>query len=146
MLANQVDQGAFVHAPAPEGVNHDRDGLGNAYGVRHLHLGPPRQSCRHDILGDIARHISGRPVYLRGVFAGKAAATVVCRTAVSIHDDLAPRQSRVADGATRYKASCGIDVIFRVLVEHVGGNHRPDHALHDTFAQGLVRNLLAVLG
>src|SRR5208283_1271493 len=135
----------FGDGAGAEGVHHDRDGLGDANGVGQLHFGAAGETRRDDILGDIAGHVAGGAVYFRRVLAGKCAATVPAVASVSVHDDLAPGEARIAHRPANDEAPGGVDVILGFCVEHVRGNDGPDYILHDGMAQVLVRNGVAVL-
>ena len=60
----------------PLGVDVDADRLGDADGVGELDLAALGQARGDDVLGDVAGHVGGRAVDLRGVLAAEGAAAV----------------------------------------------------------------------
>ena len=62
---------------------------------------PLGDAGRHEVLGDVARHVGGRSVDLRRIFARERAAAVRRAAAVGVHDDLAARQAACRPGARR---------------------------------------------
>src|SRR3954447_18642746 len=92
-----------------EGLDHDRNGVGDPDRVRHLVLAAADKSGGNHVLGDVARGVGGRAVDLRGVLAGEGAAAVAGHAAVGIDDDLAPGQAGVAYWAADDEAPGRVD-------------------------------------
>ncbi len=65
--------------------------------------------------------------------------------AVRIHNDFAAGEAGITHGSANDEAAGGIDVIFRFRVEHVRGNDRLDHVLHDRVAKIFVGYGVTVL-
>ena len=80
------------------------------------------ETGRDDVLGDVARHVAGGAVDLRGILAGERAAAVRRGAAVGVDDDLAAGDAGVAVRAADHEAAGRIDVDLRVLVHHLGGD------------------------
>src|SRR5579862_7711048 len=74
-----------------EGICHHGNWLGHADRIGKLDFHFAGESCRDDVLRNVARHIARGAVHFRRVFAGERAATVTAVTAVGVHDDLAAR-------------------------------------------------------
>ena len=96
-----------------ERLDQHRHRLGDADGVRHLHLAPPGGAGRHDVLGDPPGGVRGRPIDLGRVLARERPATVAGRAAVGVDDDLATGEPGVGVGAAE--------------LEHAGGVHQHPH-------------------
>src|SRR5947209_867415 len=105
MLSDQSGESVFVYAASPARIHEHRDGICNTYCISQLHETTLGQSCRYDVLCDISRHVCGRAVYLRRVFAGKGTAAVRGVAAVCVDDDFTSRQPRVALRASDDEAS-----------------------------------------
>ena len=84
---------------------------------------------RHQVLGDVARHVAGRAIDLRRILAAERAAAVTAHAAVGIHDDLAARQSRIAVRTADHKPAGRVDVVLGLLVHHVRRNDDVDDVL-----------------
>ena len=93
------------------GVDVDAHGLGDADGVGELHLAAVGQAGGDDVLGDVAGHVGGRAVDLRGVLAAEGAAAVAAAAAVGVDDDLPPGQARVAVRAADDELAGRVDVV-----------------------------------
>lgn len=52
-LADQLTQAGVGQAARSEGVDKDRDGMGNADGIGQLDLALGGKTCRHKVLGDV---------------------------------------------------------------------------------------------
>src|SRR5439155_13181823 len=98
-----------------------------------------------EILGDVAGHVARGAVDLRRIFSGETAAAVTPTAAVSVDDDLASGQARVALRTADDEASRRIDVKHGVLVEKLRRNDRLDDLLDDRFAQIAVAHIRRVL-
>ncbi len=47
----------FVHLACAESLNPHADGISNADGISKLDFGALRETCSHNVLGDVARHV-----------------------------------------------------------------------------------------
>src|SRR5438046_112937 len=65
---------------------------------------------------------------------------------IRVHDDLAPGQPGVAHRPAGDEAPGRIDVVFRVLVEQMGGDHAPDHLFDDLALDLVMADRRLVLG
>ena len=88
-----------------EGLDHQRDRVGDADRVGDLDLAAVGEPGGDHVLGHVARHVGGRAVDLRGVLAGEGAAAVAGHAAVGVDDDLAAGQAGVADRARRSRTA-----------------------------------------
>ena len=79
-----------------EGIDEHRHRLGDADRVGELHHAALGQAGRDDVLRDVARHVAGRAIDLRGILARERAAAVRRRAAVGVDDDLAAGDAGVA--------------------------------------------------
>src|SRR6476620_2784305 len=104
------------------------DRLRDADRVRQLHLALLGQARRDDILRDIARRIRCRAVDFRRVLARECAATVRCRAAVRVDDDLAAGDARVTVRAADLEAPGRVDHEARAG-QHVLRKYRLDDLL-----------------
>ena len=106
------------------GVHVNAHRLCHADGIAQLHEHLVGHARSHHILGDVAGGIGSRAVYLRGVFARESAAAVCAATAVGVHDDFAPRKSRVAVRASDDELARGVYIIFNIGIveeaQHLG--------------------------
>src|SRR5947209_14854090 len=127
MLPHEAGEAALAHAPGPPRVYEDGDGVCDTNRVGQLHKAALRETCGHDVFGDVACHVCRRAVYLRGVFARKCTAPVRRVPPVRVYDDLAAGQPRVALRPARYEAARGVDVVLRLSVAQLGGDRRIDH-------------------
>src|SRR4051794_4558133 len=112
------------------GVDIKRQRLGNTNRVGELDGAALGKAGGDDVLGKIARRISGRAVDLRWVFPRESAATVRGCTTVRIDDDLAAGDSGVAVGAADLKAAGRVDVINCFVAEQARRHHAGDHVFH----------------
>jgi hypothetical protein len=97
------------------GVGVDRQRLGDADGVAQLDRAALGEARGHDVLGEIARRVGGRAVHLGRVLAGKRPAAMGRRAAIGVHDDLAPREARVAIRAADDELAGRVHPPLRVL-------------------------------
>src|SRR5438128_317104 len=97
-LAHHARDLLVRHGAGAEGVDQHGHRVRDADRVRELHLAALRQLRRHDVLGDVARHVGGAPVDLRGVLAAERAAAVPPVAAVGVDDDLPAGEAAVAPG------------------------------------------------
>src|SRR5262249_12883214 len=103
------------------------------------------QAGGNDVLGDVTRHVAGRAVHFRRILAGEGAATVAAVAAVTVNDNFAAGQARVAHRPADNKAAGRGDMALGLGGEHTGGNDGLDDVLHDRFVQVLIGNGVAVL-
>src|SRR5260370_4820568 len=96
MRAHDLREALIRKLTRAEGLDHDGGRVGNADGVGKLHFAPLGQAGGDDILGDIARRISGRAVHFGRILAGKRAPAVAGETTISVHDDLTPPEPAIA--------------------------------------------------
>src|SRR5439155_11501017 len=115
-------------------------------GVRELNFAAVRQACGYDIFRHITSDIGGRAIDLSRIFAAEAAAAMASHAAVAVHDDLATGQAGIAHWTAHDKTSGGIDVIFGIGIEHVGGNRLLDDVLQHFGAQLFIIDEFGVLG
>src|SRR3954454_1358781 len=83
-----------------EGLDHDRDGTGDANGVGHLDPAPAGGARRHDVLGDPAGGVRSRAVDLARVLAREGAAAMAGGTPVGVDDDLAAGEGGIGGADT----------------------------------------------
>ena len=71
---------------------------------------------------------------------------MTAHAAVRVHDDLAPREARVAHRSADHEPPRRIDVVLRVLVQQFRRQHGLDHVLQNVRAQLVNGDRLGVLG
>src|SRR6185503_14891255 len=74
VLADEFRELRRTDLSGSEGVNQHADRLRNADRIGKLNLSLIGESRSHDVLGDIARHVSCRAVYLCRILAREGAA------------------------------------------------------------------------
>ncbi len=96
-------------------------------------IGEPRGD---DVLGHVAGRVGSRAVDLRGILAGERAAAVAGGAAVGVDDDLAARETGVADRPADHEAARRVDeeVILRVELALVVELRRED-GMHDVLPE-----------
>src|SRR5207249_867662 len=104
-FADQRGDRFFRNRCRAESFRHDGNWLGHTNRIRQLHFRLTRQARGNNVLGDVARHVTRRAIHLRWVFAGKCAAAMTAVASVSVNNDLASSQARVAHGSADYKAT-----------------------------------------
>jgi hypothetical protein len=124
VLAHQLGDLDVGDLAGALGVDVDADRLGDADGVGQLDLAALGQARGHDVLGDVAGHVGGRAIHLRGVLAAERPAAVTAATAVGVDDDLATRHARVAVRAADHELAGRVDVVDERVVDELGGEHR----------------------
>ena len=135
-----------VYIGRPEGLDHHANRMGDADGVGDLDQAPPREARGDHVLGDPAGGVGAGAVHLGRVLAREGAPAVRRGTAVSVHDDLAPREPGVALWPSCDEAPCGVHEYLRgALVEKVLGHHRTDDGL-DQVVPDVALRPLAMLG
>jgi len=145
-LAHGADDSFLRNLSRAKGINSDGHRLGNADGVGQLNLTAACQPRSHDVLGDVAAHVSCAAVHLAGILPGEGAAAVVAGAAIGVHDDLAAREARVAHGPAHHEAPRGVHVIDGVRVQQLCGQGGLDDVLQDAVPDGVLRDVLIVLG
>ena len=103
-LRTRRSSSLVVERAGAEGVDANRDRLGDADRVGHLHLAAPREPRRHQVLGDPAHRVGGAAIDLRGILAREGAAAVAPHAAVGVDDDLAAGQARRRPSARRRRS------------------------------------------
>src|SRR6478736_4562777 len=93
---DELDDAGVGNAARTFGVNGHVDRLGDADGVRQLHLALLGETRGDDVLRDVSRSVGRRAVDLGRILAGKRTASVRSRTAVRVDDDLAAGNAGVA--------------------------------------------------
>src|ERR1043165_3926260 len=96
MIAHELRYCRLADASCAFSVHEHRNRIGNADGVGKLDRATIREARRDDILRHVTRHVSCRAIDLRRIFSGERAAAVWRITAVSIDDDLASGDARIA--------------------------------------------------
>jgi hypothetical protein len=134
VLAHQLGELFARELGGAEGFDHHRSRLGHADGVGDLHFAALGEARSHDVLGHVARSVSGAAVHLGRVLAGEGAAAVARKAAVGVDDDLAAREAAVAHGATYHELAGRVDVELRLRRQQVLRQHRQDDFFHDGFA------------
>src|SRR5256712_7864139 len=122
-----TDQGGdlfFRNRGGTESFRHNGNGFGDTDGVSQLHFRLSGEAGSHDVLGDVAGHVASRTIHLRRILAGERAATMAAVSAVSVDDNLATGQSRVAHWTAANEAARRVDGIIGFRVQHRGGNNR----------------------
>src|ERR1035437_3392961 len=113
-----------------ERLDHHRDGVRDADRICDLHFGPFCQAGGDDVLRHPAGRIGGRAVDLGGVLAGEGAAAVPRHAAVGVNDDLAARETSIADGPADHEATGRVDeevpAQLALLVELLGQDRLDD--------------------
>ena len=114
----------IAHAPRAKRVDHHAHRVGEADGIGKLDLAAVGQLRGHNVLGEIARHVSTRAVDLARVLARERPAAVARHAAIGVGDDLAAGKAAVARGPANDKSSRRVDEILCVLVEQFRRQHR----------------------
>src|SRR5438046_5676626 len=92
----QIRNRVRIHLTGTERVHQNAHRISHADRIRQLNLDAVGQPGSHNVLGNVPRHVSRRAVYLGRILAAESAAAVPTHAAVSVHDNLASRQTRVA--------------------------------------------------
>jgi hypothetical protein len=121
---HELDDLLVGDAARAERVDRDRDRLGDADGVGELELDFVGHAGGDEVLRDVARHVAGRAVDLRGIFPREGAAAVTAAAAVGVDDDLAARQAGVALRSADDEPTRRVDVEDGVVVDQ-RGRERP---------------------
>src|SRR5687767_1782632 len=101
------------------GVDIERQGFADPDRISELDGAAAGETGGDDILGKVARDISGRPVDLGRVLARESSASVRGRAAVGVDDDLAAGKAGVAIGAADLETAGGVDVIDGVVAQQM---------------------------
>src|ERR1700722_17806269 len=99
----------FVDVPRLMQVGVDRQRTRYPDGVGKLNRASVSETCRNDVFGQITRRICRGSVDLGWVLAGKGAAAVRSRAAVSINDDLSTGQAAIAVRAANEEFTRRVD-------------------------------------
>ncbi len=89
VFADKFGKLRLADSPSAAGINSDRHRLGDADGVRELHFALISQASGHDVLRDVASHVSSRAIDFGRILARERAATVRRITAIGIDDNFA---------------------------------------------------------
>ena len=127
------------------GVDEDRQGLGDADGVRELDEAALAQLRGDERLRDPAGGVRARAVDLGRVLAGERATAVCAPAAVRVDDDLAPGEPGVALRPADDEAAGRVQVVDGLVVEVLGGDDGLDDVLHQDLVDGLVGHVGVVL-
>src|SRR5207248_6503772 len=119
--ANKIGNALFRNTRRAERIDHDRDWLGYTDGVRQLDFGFAREPGGNNVLGNVPRHVARGTIYLGRIFTRKSSATMPAVAAVTIDDNLAARETRVAHGPANHEAAGRIDVVLGIAVQHARG-------------------------
>ena len=114
--------------------------------VGELNLATVREAGGHDVLGDVAAHVSGAAVNLRGVFSGKRPAAVPAHAAVGVDDDFPSGETGVALGTADHEASGRVDEKFRRGVEEILRDNLADHVGDEEAPDLVIFYIFRVLG
>ena len=127
LLDHVVSDGAgFVR------VDIERQRFRYADGISYLD-GATRGKARcHNVLGEVTGYVSGRSVNLGWVLTAECAAAMRGCAAISVDNDLATRQARVAIGPADFERAGGVDVID-CLAQQYRRDHLGNDALHIGF-------------
>src|SRR5450631_1773380 len=87
---NQLLQRGRVHLSGAKGFNQHADRLSHTDRISQLHFATLGQASRHDVLGNVAGHISRRTIDLCRILAAECTAAVASHTAVGVNDDVPP--------------------------------------------------------
>src|ERR1700722_10155448 len=112
-------------------IDIERQRIGDADRIGNLDGSTVRQPGRDDVLREIARSISCRPVNFRGVFARESAAAMRGRAAISIYDNLAPGKTAVTIRAANDEGTSWIDMPDRIACEPLGRKRLPHIGFND---------------
>ena len=120
-----------------------RHRVGDADGVRNLHLGPGGEARGDDVLGDPAHRVGTGAVDLRRILAGECAAAVAGGTTVGVDDDLAAGETGVAHRSAGNEAAGRVDQheagLAQALVRtEMLGDHGEQDMLDDVRAHPLL--------
>src|SRR6185369_3507883 len=111
-------------------VDIERQGLAHSDRISELDGAAARKAGGDDVLGEMARGISGRPVDLGRVLARESTAAMGGSAAVGVDDDLAAGDPGIAFGAADLEASGRVDMVDGPLVDEGFGKHVGDDRLH----------------
>src|SRR5580704_4475482 len=151
-LRSQLEMGAYdirnnrrVNLARAERIHQYAYGIGHANGVCELNFTPVRQPSRNNVLRDVTRHVRSRAVHLGRILAAESAAAMPPHATVGVHNNLAAGQPGIAHGPANHEATCGIDVILRVLVEEMSRNRSLNHVPENVATKFVIPNRLGVL-
>src|SRR5215831_9779066 len=72
----------------PEGINQNRNRLGDTNGVSKLDLALTSQTGCNEILGHVASGVSCTPIDFRGILSGESSSSMPGPTPVTVNNDL----------------------------------------------------------
>src|SRR5207248_1470075 len=136
----------FGNHRRPKAVDHHGYWLGDADRICELYLAAPCESGRDDVLRDPARRVTCRAINLTRIFAAKCAAAVPAHAPVSVDDDLAAGEPRIALRSADDEAAGRIDVVFDLVRAEMLGDARLDDVLDDRALDGAARDVRRVRG
>src|SRR5215472_1030292 len=145
ILADEVGDLFFGNGGGAEGVDHNRNGLGDADGVGELDFRAVRETGSHNVLGDVAGHVASGTIDLRRILAGEGATAVSAVTAVGVDNDFTAGEAGIAHGSADDETAGGVDVELGFGIEHFRRHDGLDHVLGDRGAQVFARDGVAVL-
>ena len=114
-----------------EGLDHHRDRVRDADGVRDLHLAAARDAGGDHVLGHVAHRVRGRAVDLGRVLAAERAAAVAGHAAVGVDDDLAAGEAAVGVRPTELERAGRVDQHLEVVVGELLGDRGLDDVLDE---------------
>ena len=113
-LAHEAGDALIGDKPRAVRIDPHTDRVGHADRVGQLHFAFFGESRGDDVLGDMPGHISGRTIDLGRVLAAERATAMPAPAAVTIDDDFAPGQPRIAVRAADHESARRVDVVFRL--------------------------------
>src|SRR6266568_265094 len=145
MLTHELCQHAFADAAGASCVHQHRDRISNTDRIGQLNETTICESGCDNVLGNVARHVSSRPINLGWVFTRESATSVRRIASVSIDADFAPCESGITLGPARYKSPGWVDVELGFVIEKIRGHGVPDDFFFDVRSQLLIRDTRVVL-
>lgn len=127
-------------------VNKDREGLGNADGVRDLDEATTSEARGDHGLGYPTSGVCSRAIYLGWILAREGTTTVSAPATISINDDLTASDTSITLRTANDEASRRVKVIDGLVIKEVCGDHSLDNLLEETSTDLLVGDVLSVLG
>lgn len=125
--------------------NMKRKWVRNTDGVRDLDENSSAETGADERLGDPSGGVGGRSVDLGVVLAGEGSATVGAPAAVSVDDDLTAGQTGVGLRTANDEAARRLDVVDRVVVEHLGRDDLVDDLFAKNGAHLFICDVISVL-
>src|SRR4029077_18597762 len=97
-----------------KGLDQHAHGLCYTDRVSQLHFALIGQSRRHNILGNVPRHVSCGTIDLGRIFPAEGTTAWAPNSAVGIDNDLAAGEAGITHRSANDEASRGIDVVLGV--------------------------------